>query len=338
MSFNLDDANIGGQMKCGTGIFPAIGEGVTRVNGSAGIEGPVVMGNPTTFPWPYATVNIAPLTNSDNLLGPLIPGGFCYGPPSNPFSLAVSGPAGFLGNVETNANVIVGGNCLVQGNVISNCGGHVLAAKKNFDIPHPTKEGWRLRHTCPEGPSNDVYVRGRVTNKNEIILPTYWKELVDWTTITVNLTPIVISYEYDPLDSVKAKGWDHQEDWTLEQRNKNDIHELSTGIFGYKGRVHLHICKPICREIESTRDLSETIQKEILSNYHIWPTNEAALSLLPQLNPDNLINSHPSKYREALALLKSRSEMLDEKEKKAFLMAYARPLINKKKAKLSSGL
>ena len=26
--------------------------------------------------------------------------------------------------------------------------------------------------------------------KTEIILPTYWKELVDWTTITVNLTPI----------------------------------------------------------------------------------------------------------------------------------------------------
>ena len=190
MSFNLDDANIGAQLKVGTGIFPAIGEGVTRVNGSAGMEGPVVIGNPTQFPIPFGTVNIGPLTNSDNLIPPFIPGLFCYGLPSNPFSLAVSGPSGFLGNVETNADVIVGGNCLVQGNVISNCGGHVLAAKKNFDIPHPTKEGWRLRHTCPEGPSNDVYVRGRVTNKNEIILPTYWKELVDWTTITVNLTPI----------------------------------------------------------------------------------------------------------------------------------------------------
>ena len=190
MSFNLDDANIGGQIKVGTGIFPAIGEGIARVNGSAGMEGPVVIGNPTQFPIPFGTVNIGPLVNSDNLIPPFIPGIMCYGPVSNPFSLAVSGPSAFLGNVETNANVVVGGNCLVQGNVISNCGGHVLAAKKNFDIPHPTKEGWRLRHTCPEGPSNDVYVRGRVTNKNEIILPTYWKELVDWTTITVNLTPI----------------------------------------------------------------------------------------------------------------------------------------------------
>ena len=50
MSFNLDDANVGAQLKVGTGIFPAIGEGVTRVNGSAGIEGPVVIGQPTHFP------------------------------------------------------------------------------------------------------------------------------------------------------------------------------------------------------------------------------------------------------------------------------------------------
>ena len=189
MSFNLDDAVVGGQLKVGTGIAPAVGEGPVKVNGSAMIEGPVVIGNPTTFPYPYGALNVGPLTNSDAPT-PLIPGGFCYGPPSNPFSLAVSGPAGFLGNVETNADIIVGRHLAAQGDVISNCGGHILAAKKNFDIPHPTKEGWRLRHTCPEGPSNDVYCRGRVTNKTEIILPTYWKELVDWTTITVNLTPI----------------------------------------------------------------------------------------------------------------------------------------------------
>ena len=63
-------------------------------------------------------------------------------------------------------------------------------SKKNFDIPHPTKEGWRLRHTCPEGPSNDVYFRGKVKNKNYIELPQYWKEFVDLDSITVSLTEI----------------------------------------------------------------------------------------------------------------------------------------------------
>ena len=63
MSFNLDDVNTGGQLKVGTGICPATGEGATKVNGSAMIEGPIVFGNPTTFPFPYATLNVGPLTN-----------------------------------------------------------------------------------------------------------------------------------------------------------------------------------------------------------------------------------------------------------------------------------
>ena len=190
MSFNLDDANVGGQLKVGTGIVPAIGEGARKINGSAFAEGPAVFGSPTTFPFAYATVNIGPLTNADpDSKPPLIPGSLCSGV-NNPYSLAVSGSAGFMGPVDTAANLGVGGNVFAQGHVISNCGGHILAAKKNFDIPHPTLEGYRLRHTCPEGPSNDVYFRGKVMNKTEIVLPGYWEKLVDPSTITVNLTPI----------------------------------------------------------------------------------------------------------------------------------------------------
>jgi hypothetical protein len=68
--------------------------------------------------------------------------------------------------------------------------GVALATKKKFDIPHPTKEGWRLRHICIEGPTADVYVRGRLNNSNVIELPEYWRKLVDPETITVNLTPV----------------------------------------------------------------------------------------------------------------------------------------------------
>lgn len=64
-----------------------------------------------------------------------------------------------------------------------------LAKKKPFDIPHPTKKGWRLRHVCIEGPTADVYVRGKLIDSNVIELPEYWKRLVDPETITVELTP-----------------------------------------------------------------------------------------------------------------------------------------------------
>lgn len=77
-----------------------------------------------------------------------------------------------------------------SGEVYSNGGGHRLSAKKNFDIPHPSKPGWRLRHTCLEGPENAVYVRGKLEGNNYIELPEYWKNLVDIETVTVSLTSI----------------------------------------------------------------------------------------------------------------------------------------------------
>jgi len=194
MSLIFDDLNVGGQLKVGIGIVPAVGEGPTKVNGSAYIEGPMVVGGATEFITPYATVCIGAYANSDDSPVSSV-AGICPGillPRGNhsPYSLAVSGPSAFLGVVDTQKNVHVGKDLIAQGHVMSQNGGHVLAAKKNFDIPHPTRDGYRLRHTCPEGPSNDVYCRGKVVNKKEIILPTYWKGLVDWTTITVNLTPI----------------------------------------------------------------------------------------------------------------------------------------------------
>ena len=68
--------------------------------------------------------------------------------------------------------------------------GITLTSRKPFDIPHPTKEGWRLRHVCLEGPESGVYYRGRLTNSNVIELPEYWRSLVDPESITVTLTQI----------------------------------------------------------------------------------------------------------------------------------------------------
>ena len=76
------------------------------------------------------------------------------------------------------------------------------SSKKGFDIPHPTKENSRLRYICVEGPTADVYIRGRVKNSKEIQLPSYWKGLVDQSSITVNLTPV------GSHQSVIVKRWD----------------------------------------------------------------------------------------------------------------------------------
>ena len=66
----------------------------------------------------------------------------------------------------------------------------IAVSKKPFDILHPTKEGHRLRYVSLEGPSAEVYFRGKLKGDNIIHLPDYWKGLVDPDSITVQLTPI----------------------------------------------------------------------------------------------------------------------------------------------------
>ena len=158
--------------------------------------------------------------------------------------------------------------------------------------------------------------------------------LVDWVR-KVNLTPISISYEYDPLDIVKAKGWDYQDALSHEEINKNDLQEMASGIFGYKGRVHLHICEPIAFDGDSIKELSDKIEQQIISNYHIWPSSEAALSLLPELNDS--FDGNQKFTNEELIKFKKRFEYLNDKILEECLMMYARPLLNKEKARLSSG-
>ena len=92
-----------------------------------------------------------------------------------------------IDNLQVNNDVIAAGEV--------SAGGITLSSRKAFDIPHPTKEGWRLRHVCLEGPEVGVYFRGRLTKSNIIDLPNYWKGLIDPETITVTLTQIKTSQD-----------------------------------------------------------------------------------------------------------------------------------------------
>ena len=91
-------------------------------------------------------------------------------------------------------NQVLTGNTGVFSTEVS-AAGITLTSRKPFDIPHPTKKGYRLRHVCLEGPESGVYYRGRLTGKNVIELPEYWRGLIDPETITVTLTQIKTSQD-----------------------------------------------------------------------------------------------------------------------------------------------
>jgi len=76
--------------------------------------------------------------------------------------------------------------------------GTLTAEAKSFLIPHPdpNKQGWDLQHGNLEGGEHAIYFRGRLTNTNIIILPTYWRYLVHLSSISVHLTSAKGNYQY----------------------------------------------------------------------------------------------------------------------------------------------
>jgi len=192
----VPDLFVGKRLFVGIGNPECLGRGPLEIRGSAYMEGPTVTGFPV-FPNVWGTVMIGPLANLESP-PPLIPGVLvaCGIVNNSPYSLSVIGDAAIFSNLDVDgiitAGAIVRAGALIQsqGDVFAFCGAHRLSKKKDFDIPHPTKKGWRLTHACVEGPEAAVYIRGRVKNKTEINLPNYWKGLVDIDTITVNLTSV----------------------------------------------------------------------------------------------------------------------------------------------------
>jgi hypothetical protein len=101
--------------------------------------------------------------------------------------LVVRGASGQTANLQEWQNN--GGTALAY----MDANGNFFAVSKSFLIDHPTPakaaEGKKLRYASLEGPENGVYFRGRLEGESEIVLPDYWKDLVDPESITVNLTP-----------------------------------------------------------------------------------------------------------------------------------------------------
>ena len=206
----FDDVNIGGQLKVGTGVCPAIKEGNQKINGSMLAEGPVVFGSPTAFGSQDATLMVGPTTNDD--------------PDSEmpESSLGVSG--GLPTGIKVKGNVYIEGDLYTTGSVDCISVGRLEARHsvadalpKKFDIKHPSKDGMRLAHACIEGPEVGVYHRGVLKNEKEIFLPSYWKDLVHETSITVQLQPIGAHQD------IIVKRWDTEKVY-LQSKGGMPIH------------------------------------------------------------------------------------------------------------------
>ena len=107
----------------------------------------------------------------------------------------------------------------------------------------------------------------------------------------LNLTPVALSYEYDPCDYLKAQEFQQKRDIEgFKKSPADDLLNMQTGIFGYKGRICFRMAECLNGFLDSLpADLPRTelfdvvakhIDREIHRNYELYPGNYAAADLL----------------------------------------------------------
>ena len=169
----------------------ALGLGKEKIDHSAYIEGNTQIGKVDAFSSAKATLMVGreDTKGTDNSL--YVNGNVdIRGDSGTPNALYVTGGGGV-------DSLFVAGDLYVSGKIDGGNKGRLASRfasadskPKPFDIKHPSKEGWRLRYACIEGPEVGVYCRGRVRGEKIIKLPDYWKDLVDVESISVQLQPI----------------------------------------------------------------------------------------------------------------------------------------------------
>ncbi len=107
----------------------------------------------------------------------------------------------------------------------------------------------------------------------------------------LNLTPIAISYEYDPNDYLKAQEFlmkDKNPNWKKDA--DDDLESMRTGIAGHKGHVHYAFSQCINDELDKIpedldklliiRRICNIVDHAIHANYKIFKTNYIAHDIL----------------------------------------------------------
>ncbi len=167
----------------------------------------------------------------------------------------------------------------------------------------------------------------------------------------LHLTPVAISYEFDPNDYLKATEFlARRRAPQFKKSQKDDLRSMETGLLKHKGRVHFSICKEINPALEPLLDSTDKVEiirhacaiidKEIHSGYKIYPVNYYAYDKLEGTSEfageytaeqahsyEEYFNGQLDKVRLEDVTKEEREFMLE-----AMLKMYANPLRNQLKS------
>lgn len=161
---------------------------------------------------------------------------------------------------------------------------------------------------------------------------------------SLNLTPVSISYEYDPCDQAKARElYIRATTGSYTKVPGEDDVSIALGITGYKGRVHVNFAAPISELFEDTKQLAIEMDRQILSGYRLFPVHylayaqwvDADASLNVPKADDVFTADELAKAREEW---QRRLEACPQEHRPYLVLQYAMPVRNQYRVKAGLAL
>ena len=160
----------------------------------------------------------------------------------------------------------------------------------------------------------------------------------------LNIVPLTISYEYDPCDYLKAQEFQQKRDNpALKKSRQDDLDNMKTGIFGYKGHVVYRAAAPVntwlgelegLPKTEYYKAVAERMDKEIHRGYELFPCNYIALDTLNG-NTDYVAHytaADKQRFEQYLSGQLAKIQLPDKDDsflRERILTMYANPVRNK---------
>ncbi|WP_027317722.1 hypothetical protein [Bacteroides graminisolvens] len=160
----------------------------------------------------------------------------------------------------------------------------------------------------------------------------------------MNIAPLSLSYEYDPCDYLKAQEFQLKRDVEgYKKSTQDDLLNMKTGLFGFKGRVHFQVAELINDDLlkldaslpktELFACVSALIDRKIHANYRLYPGNYVACDLLDgtttfagnySAEEKQTFEDYIAGQLDKISIPNKDVEFLREK----LLVMYANPVIN----------
>lgn len=142
----------------------------------------------------------------------------------------------------------------------------------------------------------------------------------------LHLVPVAVSYEWDPCDVMKARelACKHR-DGCYQKGQFEDIESIARGIQGTKGHIQVAFGEEISQRVDTADELAAEIDRQIIQNYQLHPSNLAAWRLIGNEIPESLPISE-EQLSQATRELTRRAEELQPEDRHFLFDAYANPV------------